>query len=67
MSRDAATSVKEDLIQLLRRPPRASAIQSIQQSQRFRSVHAAATKYVKSGRSSVMELNGHLNTLKQFY
>lgn len=67
MSKSQAIQIKDQLITLLNKTPPPRHIDTLTKAKNFKDVHARVSKYVKSGKSNLTELQSHLGSLIVFY
>jgi hypothetical protein len=67
MSKSQAAQIKDQLVTLLNKTPPARHIDTLNKAKLFKDVHGRVTKYVKSGKSNLTELQSHLSSLVVFY
>jgi len=65
MSQEAAKA-KQRLQEMVSKTPAPGSIDSLAKAKAFKAAHAAAAKFLQSGRSSLGEINQHISQLSQY-
>lgn len=56
----------DQLLDLLRRPPKAAKVASIQAAEQFKKLHAKATKYVRSRKQTPTQTQSLISELQEY-